>query len=148
MARSRFTPLTGLAAALALLAAPALAQDAAPRVSVSAAYTRDVTESVTFIGRGEATDEIDVVARVSGFIEDVAAADGAEVSAGDLLFRVEREAYDASLAARQADESRAEANLELAGSSWSVRRHCSPAARALNPNAISPWPTNAWPKPI
>lgn len=96
-------------------AQPAFSQDAsaAPKVSIAAAYTQEVTEEAQFIGRGEAIDKVDIVARVSGFVDEILVVDGAEVAEGDLLFRIEEESYAATLAAREADLGKAEANLEL-----------------------------------
>ncbi len=79
-----------------------------------AAVTKPLRDSETFIGRGEAIDKVDVVARVNGFLEEVLIEDGSEVEAGDLLFRIERSAYEATLEARRADLAKAEAQLDLA----------------------------------
>ncbi|WP_193141654.1 MULTISPECIES: efflux RND transporter periplasmic adaptor subunit [unclassified Meridianimarinicoccus] len=118
-----FPPYSGLrisALSLALLAAPmTLAQDAgsgqpAPKVSVAAAVTEEILDDITFIGRAEAVDKVDLVARVTGFIREVNVANGATVSEGDILFHIEPEQYEATLAARQADLAQANANLALA----------------------------------
>ncbi|MFC6689317.1 efflux RND transporter periplasmic adaptor subunit [Jhaorihella thermophila] len=104
--------LLGLAA---VLSSPALAQDAAPpKVVVSAAHVEDITDEASFIGRVEAIDKVDIVARVQGFLKERLVEDGAEVEKGDLLFRIEPDLYEATLAARRADLDRARANLELA----------------------------------
>lgn len=105
-----------LALTLGVTTTVAFAQDkpAAPKVSIAAAYTEEIVDAATFIGKGEAIDAIDIVARVSGFVEEIAVKDGAVVKKGDLLFRVEDEVYASTLAARQADLAKAEANLELA----------------------------------
>lgn len=105
--------LIGLALCAGLAFGPVSAQEA-PRVTVAAAFTQDVTQSATFIGTGEAIDAIDLMARVSGFIQEVLPDDGAIVADGDVLFRIEPDAYEAALAARKADLAQAEANLELA----------------------------------
>ncbi|MBO9478266.1 efflux RND transporter periplasmic adaptor subunit [Shimia sp. R11_0] len=99
----------------ASLTAPiALAQDVpAPKVSVAAAYTDELVDEAIFIGKGEAVNKVDLVARVSGFVEDILVQDGDDVSAGDLLFEIEPEVYQATLTARQADLAQAEANLRL-----------------------------------
>ena len=91
-----------------------LAQDAqAPKVSIAAAYSDELLEQVIFIGRGEAVDKVDVVARVSGFLEEVLVKDGDDVKRGDILFRIEDDTYTATLGARQADLEQAYANLNL-----------------------------------
>ncbi|MBY6065658.1 efflux RND transporter periplasmic adaptor subunit [Leisingera aquaemixtae] len=113
------TGRTGLAmvAALGLAAADAaLAQQqgGAPKVSVSEAVIKPIKDTATFIGRGEAIDKADIMARVSGYLEEVLVQDGAEVEKGDILFRIERSAYEAVLESRRAELAQAEANLELA----------------------------------
>lgn len=97
---------------------PALAQDEseapAAKVSIAAAYTEEITDEASFIGRAEAINKVDIVARVSGFLESQEVEDGALVAEGDLLFKIEPNLYQATLEARKADLDRAEANLELA----------------------------------
>lgn len=85
----------------------------APKVTVSAAYTDELVDQAIFIGRGEAVDKVDVLARVSGFVEEVLVRDGQMVTEGDVLFRIEPDTYDATLAAREADLGQAQANLDL-----------------------------------
>lgn len=102
--------------AMALFTArPVFAQDseAVPKVSVAAAYTEDIQREISFIGRGEAIDTVDIIARVSGFVENIAVGDGAVVESGDLLFEIEPDTYEATLESRRADLARAEANLNL-----------------------------------
>lgn len=104
-----------VAAAGLMLAGPAAAQQgAAPKVSVAQAVKKPIKDTATFIGRGEAIDKADIMARVSGYLEEVLVEDGAEVERGDVLFRIERSAYEAVLESRQAELAKAEANLELA----------------------------------
>lgn len=111
----RFVAPFACAAVVSLLASAAVAQGDAPppKVSVAAAYTQAITDESVFIGKGEAVDSVDLVARVGGFLREIAVEDGARVSQGDLLFKIEPEQYMATLAAREADLARAEANLEL-----------------------------------
>lgn len=85
-----------------------------PKVSIAAAYSQEITEEAVFIGRAEALDKVDIVARVSGFLETQNVEDGALVKEGDVLFTIEPDLYQATLEARNADLDRAEANLELA----------------------------------
>ncbi len=85
-----------------------------PKVSIAAAYTEEITEEASFIGRAEALNKADIVARVSGFLESQNVEDGALVKQGDLLFTIEPDLYEATVEARNADLDKAEANLELA----------------------------------
>lgn len=100
------------------LAHGAAAQDQSdapsPKVSIAAAYTEEITEQAVFIGRAEAIDKVDIVARVNGFLETQNVEDGALVNKDDLLFTIEPDLYEATLEARKADLDRAEASLELA----------------------------------
>ena len=101
---------------LAVFAAPGQAQEEAapPKVAVAAAITGEITNSATFVGRGEAIDRVDLIARVNGFVEEVLAGDGSAVTEGDVLYRIEPDAYEAVLAAREAELARSEAQLDLA----------------------------------
>ncbi|MEO1106603.1 MAG: efflux RND transporter periplasmic adaptor subunit [Pseudomonadota bacterium] len=113
----------GPALAIAALASlgvsyTALAQDQseapAPKVSIAAAYTEEITDEAAFIGRAEAINKVDIVARVNGFLESQNVEDGALVTKDELLFTIEPDLYQATLEARKADLNRAQANLELA----------------------------------
>ncbi len=96
----------------------AMAQDQsdapAPKVSIAAAYTEEITDQATFIGRAEAIDKVDIIARVSGFLDSQNVEDGSPVTKDELLFTIEPDLYQATLDARKADLDRAQANLELA----------------------------------
>jgi RND family efflux transporter MFP subunit len=100
--------------ALALPAAAQQGDPVPPRVQVAAAWTEAVTEQATFIGRAEAIDKADLVARVPGFLEEVKVRDGAEVIAGEVLFQIEPDSYRATVSAREADLASARATLDLA----------------------------------
>ncbi|MDX1743713.1 MAG: efflux RND transporter periplasmic adaptor subunit [Ruegeria sp.] len=121
--KNTFFRFAGPSSALAALACLTVVQMAAaqdqgdatpPKVSIAAAYTEEITEEAVFIGRAEALNKVDIVARVSGFLESQNVEDGALVKQGDLLFTIEPDLYQATLEARNADLDRAEANLELA----------------------------------
>lgn len=92
------------------------AQDTAapPKVTIAAAYEKELIREATFIGRGEATAKTDLVARVTGIITEIVAEDGAAVKAGDVIFRIEPDTYRADVAAKTASVSSAEANVKLA----------------------------------
>ena len=61
--------LTSLALGQAALATTASAQPAAHAVAVVEVEQRDITPSVSFTGRIEAADKVDLRARVEGFLE-------------------------------------------------------------------------------
>jgi RND family efflux transporter MFP subunit len=111
-------PTALVVAFLALaLALPGLAQEGAPpapTVQVAAAYTDDIVQAITFVGRAEAIDQVGLVARVGGFLQEVKVRDGGEVIAGEVLFQIEPDAYRAAVAAREADLASARASLDLA----------------------------------
>lgn len=96
-------------------AANAQEQAASPKVSIAAAYSKEIIEEASFIGEGEAIDQVDIVARVSGFVETIQVKDGTLVEKGDILFQIESDSYAATLASRKADLAKAQADLELAG---------------------------------
>lgn len=105
----------GLVLALSLPSLAIAQEDAAPpKVTIAAAITKKINQNAEFIGRGEAINKIDLVARVSGFLDKIAVKDGSDVKKGDLLFEIESAGYTATLNARKADLKRAEADLELA----------------------------------
>ncbi len=115
---SRLSPLVfAFSLGVAVCPLPVMAQDGAAtvKVSVAAAYSEDLIADVSFIGRGQAIDKVDIMARVNGYLQDVLVEDGAVVEQGAPLFRIEPDAYEATLQARVADHDRAKANLELAG---------------------------------
>ena len=73
-----------------------------PSVGVIKATTQPITESSVFVGRIQAIDKVDIVARVTAFLEKVDFVDGAEVKKGDLLYELERPPFQADLDAKQA----------------------------------------------
>src|ERR1700761_9681913 len=61
-----------------------------PAVGVMETVKRPITESSEFLGRVEATNRVNVVARVTAFLEKRDFVEGAEVKTGDLLYELER----------------------------------------------------------
>ncbi|WP_245215819.1 efflux RND transporter periplasmic adaptor subunit [Pararoseomonas baculiformis] len=108
--------LLGAASALALLAAPgpAMAQfgpQGPPAVGVQEAARRPVTESTEFVGRVEAVERVEIVARVTGYLQERLFQEGQEVHRGDPLYRIERQSFEAELARAQANVASAEAEV-------------------------------------
>jgi membrane fusion protein, multidrug efflux system len=86
----------------------------APAVLVAQAEQRPVTEGAEFIGRVEALERVDIRARVTGFLRERTFDEGQSVSAGDPLFLIEREPFEAEVASRQAQLEGAQAALNNA----------------------------------
>lgn len=85
-----------------------------PAVVVAPVENRDVAPSWEFIGRVQAIQAVDVVARVQGFLEQTEFKEGSDVKAGQLLFVVEPGPYRAALEAAQAQLAKAQATLHEA----------------------------------
>lgn len=94
----------------AAIATPAAAQPrpasppaaSPPAVGVMTVKQAAVTESQEFVGRIQATDKVDIVARLTATITERGFTEGSEVAEGALLFRLERPPFEADLAAKQA----------------------------------------------
>jgi membrane fusion protein, multidrug efflux system len=86
----------------------------APPVTVAQPVKRTVTDWDEFTGRFEAVEEVQVRARVGGFVTNVEFKDGDMVHAGDLLYLIDSRPFEA--VAEQADGqlSDARAKVELA----------------------------------
>ena len=83
-------------------------------VGVVTATKRPVIETSNFVGRIQATDKVDIVARVTAFIAERAFTEGAEVTKGDLLYRLERAPFEADVLAKQAAVAQNQALLRNA----------------------------------
>ena len=99
--------LTAAVAALLLCGAamPAAAQfgpPGPPAVGTVTVQRRPVTETSEFVGRVQAIDRVDIVARVTAFIQERLFTEGSEVAQGDLLYRLERPPFEADLQSKQA----------------------------------------------
>lgn len=86
-------------------AAPA----AVPAVTVAPVVLKDVTASLGFTGRVEAVDSVELRARVQGFLEQQRFEEGAPVNKGDILFVIEKEPFEAAVAAAEGALARTEA---------------------------------------
>jgi membrane fusion protein, multidrug efflux system len=108
--------LTTAAIALSLntMAQAQPAPSGPPAVGVIDATTRPITETSEFLGRIEATNRVDIVARVTAFMDKRVFREGAEVKTGDLLYQLERGPFEADLATKQAQVAQLQATLENA----------------------------------
>jgi RND family efflux transporter MFP subunit len=85
----------------------------APPVTVALPVKRIVTDWDEFTGRFEAMQEVEVRARVGGFVNSVEFKDGAIVHEGDLLYTIDPRPFEAVVlqAQGQLDDARAKAEL-------------------------------------
>lgn len=83
-------------------------------VTVAKPLVQELVEWDEFTGRFEAVEQIQVQARVSGYLQSVHFEDGQIVEAGQLLFVIDPRPFEAALARAEADVQRAESELELA----------------------------------
>lgn len=99
----------------ALTSSAVLAQGAppAPSVQVAQPLAKRVTNWDEFTGRFEASEQVEVRARVSGFLDALHFRDGDLVKKGDLLFTIDPRPYRLSADAARAEVVRAKAQVEL-----------------------------------
>ncbi|MFA4893593.1 efflux RND transporter periplasmic adaptor subunit [Brevundimonas sp.] len=88
----------------------------APAVTVAVPLVRAVQDWDEFTGRFEATQSVEVRARVGGYISGVHFRDGDYVRRGQLLFTLDPRPAQAALASARAQLSQAQAQLALARS--------------------------------
>lgn len=82
-----------------------------PLVHVQEVKEGNVTLSREFIGRVEAINSVDLVARVSGYLESINFEEGRFVKAGDIMFTIEKAKYLAEIELRKGSISQIEANI-------------------------------------
>lgn len=114
----RLTPLVALGAALLLAGCDEKAKQAAapPALPVTVAHPvqRTVTDWDEFTGRFNAVEQVDVRARVTGFVMSVDFKDGAIVKKGDLLYTIDPRQYEAAAEQAQGQLDDAKAKVDLA----------------------------------
>jgi membrane fusion protein (multidrug efflux system) len=100
-----------------LLVTPAMAQvvpGGPPAVGVVKAESRPMTESTEINGRIQARERVDLIARVTAFMNERLFTEGAEVKKGQLLYRLERAPFEADVEVKEAAVAQARAQLENA----------------------------------
>lgn len=106
------------AAGLAFLvtSSAAFAQGGPPAmpVTISPPIAKRVTQWDEFSGRFEAVAQVEVRARVSGFIDKLHFRDGQIVSVGDLLFTIDKRPFEIAVESAEAEVARNKAQVDLA----------------------------------
>jgi len=85
-----------------------------PEVYVTAVIQKDVPVYLELVGQTEGFQDVDIRARVEGFLETVNFQEGSFVKRGDLLYTIDRKPLEAVVAEGQADQATAEARLAKA----------------------------------
>ena len=98
-----------------ILATSATAQPAPsgpPAVGVIKVERRPMTDTYEFNGRIQAINSVNIVARVTAFLDQQLFTEGTDVKKGDLLYRLERPPFQAAVDVQKAAIARAAAELE------------------------------------
>src|SRR3954447_18560344 len=82
-------------------------------VAVSQPLEQEVTDYAGFTGRTAAVENVDIRARVGGYLTEIAFQPGQEVKQGQLLFQIEPAVYQAALDRALADVEQYTAQLRL-----------------------------------
>ena len=108
---------------------PPAAQSAPLEVTVSKPVSREVTDYFEFPGQTEAVGEVEIRARVTGYLMKVNFMDGQNVKTGDLLYEIDPRPYQAALDRAKGDlvRLRALADKARADLARSDRLHLSGA---------------------
>src|SRR5499426_4506511 len=85
-----------------------------PPVYVTAVAQRDVPVYLELVGQAKGFQDVDIRARVEGFLETVNFQEGTFVKRGDLLYTIDRKPLEAVVAQGNADQATAEARLAKA----------------------------------
>ena len=108
--------LVGAALSAVIWAAPsAMAQplpSGPPVVGVIKVEHRPMTDSYEFNGRIQAINSVNIIARVTAFLDQQLFTEGTDVKKGDLLYTLERPPYQAAVNIQKATVAQAEAQLE------------------------------------
>lgn len=85
-----------------------------PEVYVTEVEQKDVPVYLDLVGQTEGFQDVEIRARVEGFLDTVSFREGSFVRRGDLLYQIDRKPLEAFLAAARADQVTAEAGLAKA----------------------------------
>lgn len=118
--------------AAALLAVPGCSRQVPPtppppQVAVATPIERNVTDWDDYVGRFEATEDVEIIPRVSGTITRIAFREGLTVAKGALLYEIDPRPLRAALAQAEAEVARARASSAVAESELARARELLPS---------------------
>src|SRR5262245_59782593 len=93
---------TMVATGIAACSKPAPPPPPPSEVYVTDVVQRDVPVYLELVGQTEGYQDVDIRARVEGFLETVNFQEGALVHKGDLLYQIDRKPFEAALAESKA----------------------------------------------
>jgi membrane fusion protein, multidrug efflux system len=91
-------------------------QRPAPQVTVVVVEPKDVPNVISFVAQTESSQQVEIVARVSGFLDKIAYEEGEVVKAGQLLFQLDPKPFQAQLQAARGELQAQQARLKTAQS--------------------------------
>lgn len=95
---------------------------APPSVTVVPAVMGNVVSATELIGQAKAYDEVDLVARVQGFLTKINFKEGTTVTKGQLLFQIEEDQYQALVESAQAILMKAKAVFDNAETNYNRQK--------------------------
>jgi RND family efflux transporter MFP subunit len=113
-ALSRVAFVTTAAVALSACEQNTFVPPPPPRVEVAVPVQKTITRYLDATGNTAAIKNVDLVARVQGFLQSINYKDGTPVKQGDTLFTIEPETYKLKLEQAQAAEAGAQASVKQA----------------------------------
>ncbi len=113
----------GLALVLSVLALASCRKQNAyvappPQVGVAQPLRMKVTPALEITGSTKAFNQVDLVARVEGFLQEIGYRDGAMAKRGDMLFVIEPSVYRLRLQQAEAAQAAAEASLQASSADF------------------------------
>jgi membrane fusion protein (multidrug efflux system) len=112
--RTIFAAVVSAAALTAACAKPAAIAPQPTEVYVVNVLQKDVPEYLELVGQTQGFQDVDIRARVEGFLETVNFREGSFVRKGELLYQIDPKPLEAALAQAKADLATAKARLEKA----------------------------------
>jgi membrane fusion protein (multidrug efflux system) len=85
-----------------------------PEVTVGSVVQQDVPVVMELVGQTSGAQDVEIRARVEGYVEQVAFAEGTVVNKGDLLYRIDPKPFEAAIAGAKGDLATAQARLDKA----------------------------------